>query len=150
MADFPRHDNARYSLNPAQVACQVLDGEAIVIHFERGHYYSGTGSAALLLDLLSESSSAAELGSALVRRFELEPEHAARVVVPFLEQLWAEQLIVPISTPAAERSASAADITPTTTSFEEPRLVKYTDLEDLLLLDPIHEVMLSAWPAGGG
>jgi hypothetical protein len=148
MTDLPGLDDARYGLNAAKVACQVLDGEAIVIHFERGHYYSAAGSAVLLLGLLSEGSSVAELGSALVRRFELEPEHAARVVVTFLQQLWAEELLVPTSPDAAERPTNATDVAPKT-SFEEPRLVKYTDLEDLLILDPIHEVMLSAWPAGG-
>jgi hypothetical protein len=148
MTDLPGLDDARYGLNAAKVACQVLDGEAIVIHFERGHYYSAAGSGALLLGLLSEGSSVAELGSALVRRFELEPEQAACAVVTFLRQLWAEELLVTISAGAAERSASPTDLTPMT-SFEEPRLVKYTDLEDLLILDPVHEVMLSAWPAGG-
>lgn len=142
-------DDTRYSLNAAQVACQVLDGEAIVIHFERGHYYSGAGSAALLLELLSEGSSVAELGSALVGRFGLAPEHAARVIVAFLERLRAEELIVPTPATAATRSANTADVATTASSFEEPRLVKYTDLEDLLILDPIHEVMLSGWPAGG-
>ena len=147
MTDLPRIDD-RYALNPAKVACQVFDGEAIVIHFERGHYFSATGSAALLLALLSDGSSMAELRSLLVRRFGLEVEHAARVVATFWQQLAGEELLVATPGVTAEGSASAADPTPIATFFEEPLLVKHTELEDLLLLDPIHEVMLSAWPAG--
>ena len=30
--------------------------------------------------------------------------------------------------------------------FQEPALQKYTDMEDLLLLDPIHEVDDTGWP----
>ena len=30
--------------------------------------------------------------------------------------------------------------------FEEPKLEKYSDMEDLLLLDPIHDVEDEGWP----
>jgi hypothetical protein len=32
-------------------------------------------------------------------------------------------------------------------SFTHPQLQKYTDMQELLLLDPIHEVEESGWPA---
>ena len=32
-------------------------------------------------------------------------------------------------------------------SFEAPILHKYTDMQDLLLLDPIHEVDEAGWPS---
>ena len=30
--------------------------------------------------------------------------------------------------------------------FEAPRLEKYTDMQDLVLLDPVHEVDEQGWP----
>lgn len=146
MTELPGLDE-RYTVNAAKVACQVFDGEAIVIHFERGHYFSAVGSGATLLALLCGGSSMAELRAELVRRFALEPEHAARSVAQFWEQLSAAEVIVPTSVQQAEPSASMAEVA-SASPFQEPQLVEYTDLEDLLVLDPIHEVMLSAWPAG--
>jgi len=31
-------------------------------------------------------------------------------------------------------------------AFEKPKLQKFTDMQDLLLLDPIHEVDEAGWP----
>lgn len=135
-----------YALDARRVACQVFDGEAIVIHFERGHYFSATGSAALLLALLQDGCSAARLADELARSFDLDAERASAGVQAFLEQLTAENLVVTALEAPAVAPHSAPGSVPSTTAYEEPRLVKYTDLEDLLVLDPIHEVMLSGWP----
>ena len=35
-------------------------------------------------------------------------------------------------------------------NFERPKLGKYTDMQDLLLADPIHEVDEQGWPVQPG
>lgn len=143
-------DLRRYAVNTPQVACQAFEGEALVIHFERGHYFSAVGSAGMLLALVERGSSVGELRAALVRSCALDAEQAAQVVTRFIDELLKEELVVALSDVATCRPApTAGDVLAPRGAFEEPRLVKYTDLEDLLVLDPIHEVMLSAWPAAG-
>jgi hypothetical protein len=53
---------------------------------------------------------------------------------------------------ATENSASASVSPPDAASngsktFEPPLLEKYTDMQDLVLLDPVHEVDSTGWPA---
>lgn len=74
------------------------------------------------------------------------------VVTQFLEQLKEEDLIVPDQSQKSEISEETFAIFETDEiktgklSFEVPVLHKYTDMEDLLLLDPIHEVDDEGWP----
>ncbi len=54
--------------------------------------------------------------------------------------------------PADVVGAVAADASgesyspPAKTAFVTPELTRYTDIEDMLILDPIHEVDASGWP----
>ena len=93
----------------------------------------------------------------LSRRFELEPEPAALAVREFLAQLLDEALVVENANASSDTFAAADSLTadaaaPTRAGarapFEAPRLVKYSDLQDLLVLDPIHDVVLAGWPSG--
>jgi hypothetical protein len=70
-------------------------------------------------------------------------------VEAFIETLRRESLIVPLegepakSAAVPEQEASVSEKRP---DFIPPKLRKYTDMQDLLLLDPIHEVDEQGWP----
>jgi hypothetical protein len=136
----------RFGLNAPAVACQVVDGEAIVIDFGRGHYFSAAHAGARILAVLADRpANATELASELAGCAGLEHSSAIGAARRFLRQLLDEGLVVALDesvdgdeAPEPQRSAP---------SVEEPQLVKYTDLQDLLVLDPIHEVMATGWPA---
>ena len=138
------------SLNAPAVACQVFDGEGILIHFDRGHYFSVKGAGASMIELLQERpASAGEIGSMLALRFGLDPDYAREVAGRFLGELLAENLVVPAATEGMRPKVpneGPPSSSPGAERFEEPSLVKYTDLEDLLVLDPIHDVMVTGWP----
>jgi len=143
-------DDRCFALNAPKVACQILDGEALLIHFERGHYYSAAGSAAFLLQLLEHGLDERDLSAALAERFDLETDRARRVVSSFVEQLLEDELFVVTAKPVPDESAASSglQVAPgkSADAFEEPQLSKYTDLEDLLVLDPVHDVMMTGWP----
>jgi hypothetical protein len=66
-----------------------------------------------------------------------------------LDELQREELIVPDTAAkpydgnGLHAANGAAHDKPV---FEQPRLHKYSDMEDLLLLDPIHDVDETGWP----
>jgi len=141
----------KFHFDEPAVACQIMDGEAIVIHFDRGDYFSVKGSGAFLLGLLERGRGSSELASALSQRFGVELESASRVVSSFLAQLLEEGLVVEsagdASTAASFSASPGSEVeTARELEFEPPLLVKYTDLQDLLVLDPIHDVILTGWP----
>lgn len=144
-------DDRYLIVNAPKVACQTFDGEVLLIHFERGHYYNAAGCAAWLIELIERGLSESEIGSALEREYGLESDRARQVTSRFLEQLLGEELFTVASEPRADERVAPSSVrlatTATTKAFEEPSLSKYTDLEDLLVLDPVHDVMMTGWPS---
>jgi hypothetical protein len=140
----------RLALNTPAVACQIIDGGAIVIHFDRGNYYSVEGSGVVVLELVSGGAHQDEIGAALAERFDIDIDRATSSGRRFLEELLAEDLVVTSHAPPQAPAPSPPASTPSRRPFEEPRLVKYSDLQDLLVLDPIHDIILKGWPAKAG
>ena len=59
-----------------------------------------------------------------------------------------ENLIVAVTDEAITPAGVIADLFKgnTDATFEAPKLSKYTDMEQLLLLDPVHDVDETGWP----
>lgn len=63
----------------------------------------------------------------------------------FLAELYAENLIVPLPQAPSLQGTPATPVQKL--AFQTPVIEKFTDMADLLLLDPIHEVDETAgWP----
>jgi hypothetical protein len=132
--------------NTPQVVSETIGGEVIVIHFERGTYYSLRDTGAEIWGLLDQGHDEAEVVAALAARYpsaaQAEISSEVRRLIGELEE---EGLIA--EAPSATSVAPAPE--PATAPFSRPLLEKFTDLEDLLVLDPIHEVEPEGWPATG-
>lgn len=70
-----------------------IDGEVVMMSLERGNCYGLDNSAAHIWKLLAAPISVAKLCEALIREYEVEPEHCQAEVLAFLEQLREENLI---------------------------------------------------------
>jgi hypothetical protein len=69
-------------------------------------------------------------------------------VSALLDELLQERLVVLGDDAEAGRGAVGAGATSAVSrSFTPPVLSRYTDMQDLLLLDPIHDVDETGWPA---
>jgi hypothetical protein len=95
--------------------------------------------------LLSQEATAAELGGVLSRKYAAMPQEIEAALVPFLEQLHQEQLIVPVAARKLRDPLQMADGA-SGLPFTAPALLAFRDLEGLLLLDPVHEVGDEGWP----
>jgi hypothetical protein len=137
---------SRFRLNEPTVVHEVIDGEGIIINLETGVYYSLNKSAAAVWERLAGGAGTAELVASLTEHYDASPEAIADDVDSLLDQLQQEQLIVPDVTatpaaPALEATAASAK-----KSYEPCRLQKFTDMTELLLLDPVHDVDEPGWP----
>jgi hypothetical protein len=131
----------RYRVNVPAVASQTMAGEAILIHFDSGRYYSAEGAGADVIALIERGRTIGEVVDALAAATGEGRQAVEAAVAPFVGELCAEGLLVPAE--AGEISSAAPALG---TRFAAPRLVTYTDLEDLLRLDPIHDVDDAGWP----
>ncbi len=136
-----------YRVREPQVTSSIVDGEAVIINLDTGNYYSTAGIGAEIWSRISRCELVDEIIEDLKSRFGSSEKHGqiSRTVRHFVGVLESENLIQPIGkapdgAPGREPHRSEA------TSFEEPVLYRYDDMNELLLLDPIHDVDESGWP----
>jgi hypothetical protein len=143
-----------YRINMPRVAHELIDGEVIAIDFETGNYYSLNETGGFLWSLLVQGASIEQLIEAVVQNFSNSRAEVEPTIRAYVAQLEAEELVVADSsdqsTPASVDTQSIAvqsvNQTHETAPFIPPTLEVYTDMQGLLLLDPIHEVDEQGWP----
>ena len=133
---------------PEEVVHETVDGEVILIALQTGAYYSLEGSAAEIWDALVDGRSPADVVADLERRYAGGSEGIRSAVIELLERLVDERLVVADGDPGAALRAtgpSAGDAA-AGVPFPPPVFHKFTDMQDFLLVDPIHEVGEAGWP----
>lgn len=135
-----------FQVNRPQVICQTIEGEVVVINLKSGTYYSLTGTAAAIWDALERGAAASQITDALASHFTDCDAGLKGIVDGFLNELRGESLIVPAENigPVASGALNGAPVK--REKFVRPALKKFTDMQELLLLDPIHEVDATGWP----
>jgi hypothetical protein len=137
----------RFRMASAEVVHDVIDDQVIVVRLDSGMYYSLEGVAALVWTGLARGATLAGVRDALGERYPGTDLDSALGV--FVAELEAEGLLA-----ADDAAASGARENPAVVvsrarlpaAFEAPHLEKYTDMQDLLLIDPIHETDERGWP----
>lgn len=131
-----------WAINRASVSSDLLEGEVVAIHLGTGVYYSLRGSAATIWQALAAPAEVSTLVAAVTRAHEIDTTRAAEDVAGFLEQLRREELVVAGFAAAGAPSLQTSARQP----YAPPVLERFADLQDLLLLDPIHDVGVQGWP----
>ncbi len=126
--------NRRLRVNTGEVTAKILDGEAIIINLTDGVYYSLEGTGAVLWAMAATGRDAQEIAGELGARFDVLPDGALADVERVLEELVTEGLLVPgdgDGTPGP-----APEDLPSGGAYVSPKLEKYTDMSEMLALDP--------------
>lgn len=139
------NEGAFFQVANPDIVSDTIDDAIVIVNLGSGDHFTLDGVAREIWELLASGRSRAEIIAVLTHRYEGRPEQILEGVDSLIMRLTEEGLIV-----AAEEGKppeSFGTIEPTEKKlFESPVLVKYTDMEDLLNLDPIHEVDDSGWP----
>lgn len=142
----------RFCVNTPTVVSEEIDGEVVILHLGSGNYYNTEKMGSLLWGWVESGRSVGEMIERLAEQSrEDDPAFIASSVNAFFAELEEHELIVPSDASAsadneADESAAATD-GPAAMPFEAPVLNCYSDMKDLLLLDPIHQVdERTGWP----
>ncbi len=141
----------RFRTNTPEVIHETIDGEAVIVNLDTGNYYSLLKSGADMWSLITGGATVDETTESMAKLFEGDAAKIRDAVSLLVDSLRQENLIVPDEvereavTPeqCVEAETAPANGKPV---FEAPGLQKYGDMQDLLLLDPIHEIDQSGWP----
>ncbi len=144
------NNTTKYRINSSGVIYEMIDGEVIIVNLDKGHYYSLSTTGALIWDCLVQGLDTQETIKLISGQYEEADTNLREAVFRFLAELENEEIIVPDQTGEKANTAPSAVPSPkeevTKRKFEAPVIEKYTDMEELLLLDPIHEVDETGWP----
>lgn len=134
----------RYRVNSPQVINETIDGEAIMINLATGAYYSLDRVGGDVWTILEQGAAPDDVVTALQAKYDGSTDEMSTGVRTLLDQLAAEELIVEADDAggAVPSLEAEGDKVP----FSPPRLDKFTDMQDLILLDPVHEVDSRGWP----
>ncbi len=145
--------SARYALASTEIVSDVIDGETVLVDLASGSYFTANATGGAIWSLAVAGLSRDEIVARVGAAFEGSGDAVRSGCDAFLERLCAERLLIPHAAAVPSTGAVAGGGPPTpvaATPFLEPVLTKYTDMEDLLSLDPIHEVDELGWPHAKG
>lgn len=131
-----------YQPNTPKVIFEAFDDEVLVIDFDSGRYFSMCGSAFDIWKMIVAGCDAATMCERLAVHHGASLPAVQAAVHDHLGRLAAEGLIV---AGQGEAANGACDIV-TSGEFAAPVMEQFTDMQELLLLDPIHEVDQAGWP----
>jgi hypothetical protein len=125
---------------------EIIDNEVIIIEFDSGNYYSLQHTGTDVWRLIERGAGPADIAAQLGGLYNGPPAVIAEAVDRLLGELREENLIVPDEAPVSSDAPFESPPPANRPAFEPPALQKYTDMQELLILDPIHEVDEAGWP----
>lgn len=138
-----------YEIANANISSEIMDGEAIIINMETGTYYSLDGAGVPIWAQLQKGVNLEDLSSVLCDKYAGESPAIEQGLKSFVEELLQEELIKASEQPEGERKIltdAEAFFPQDKPPFTQPQLNKYSDMQGLLLIDPIHDVSEGGWP----
>jgi hypothetical protein len=123
-----------YYLNPTGLSYEDFGGEMVAVNFDTGKYYGLTGSALTIWQLLLRPRSIGELVDEMKRIYSAGEHDIAEMTGKFVTILENEDLLVHIDVP--ELTVTETEDRP---AFVAPGLEVHSDLQELIMLDPVHD-----------
>ena len=141
----------RFKINKPGVVYEKFDNELVLINLDSGNYYSFEKIGADIWGFIQSGASETEIIEEISQRYAESLSTIEDAVKNFLSELKEEGLIVPYETQEAESTKSLHNKNSIGSEtekliFESPVLSKFTNMQDFLLVDPIHEIDFTDWP----
>ena len=141
----------RYKINIPKIIHETIDDEVLIIEFDSGNYYSLREIGAIIWEGIVKGANANEINAAISEHYDISLDEIKSSVAQLISELEFENIITPLPPEEKVKDFDSLDLffpqKEVSNSFYYPKLEKYTDMQELLLLDPIHDVDELGWPA---
>jgi hypothetical protein len=137
-----------FRINSPQVVHETIDGETVIIDMETGNYYSLQHIGADIWNLIDQGAQLQQILEGIQQQYTGNTDDIIQGVNQLLDQLQEENLILLETDDLEEpQTVEISGLKSGKREFIMPVLERFTDIQDLLLLDPIHEVdEAEGWP----
>ena len=136
-----------FKIASPEIASERLDGEVILVSLESGKYFNFNGTASDVFWMI-ERGVPREKWEELLSRYFNNSDSMTHDINVLVSKLLTSRIIT---------QSSADPITLTSNEYElpndykrdkwiSPELTEFSDLKDLILVDPVHDTSLEGWP----
>ena len=140
----------RLKLNQPHIVHETIDGETILLDLRTGIYYSMDGSGCAIWNYLEKTGDREAIINILSEANTGQANSIKKTVSDFFDKLTDDEVLVENSDMDQEADPDTESLKQqliqVATSFIPPVINKYADMQDLLQLDPIHDVDEAGWP----
>ena len=136
--------SSSFALKSDQIIHESVGSEVIIVNLSNGHYYSLESLGGEIWSLLMVGQGFSDILSIIESSFSRDRETLEKDLSQFITSLMAEDILIegekiPGSANSNRRKIELPE-------YEKPQFEVFTDIEDLLLLDPVHDVDETGWP----
>ena len=132
-----------YRINSPSVINDTIGNESVIINLTDGYYYSLDDVGSVIWEAVSLGYSVDDIVLYIKNQYHGDAAEIETSVHELITELEKEQLIVPEN---HDNDHAVLESGQESRTFTRPVLNKFGDMQDLLLLDPIHEVDEKGWP----
>ncbi len=134
-----------YEVAGEGVLWEAFEDEVVVINLDNGCYYALDAVGGSVFDLLVGGQPTEAVVDRLALSYEGEPDAMRAEVEGFTGRLVEAGVLR--ARDGGAPAPVAADAPPAAKEpFRAPQIRAYTDMQDLLMIDPIHDVDETGWP----
>ncbi len=136
-----------FRINSAAIAHETIDGEVVMVNLKNGSYYSMDKVGAVIWNYIDKGISQRRITELIKNQYLGENPEIENSITELFAELQKEELIIlSDSVNIPDKDLSLDSLETEKKHFEKPVLQKFTDMQDLLLLDPIHDIDEMGWP----
>lgn len=139
----------RYTYDSENLVYEVLDNEVVLVNLESGFYYILEGTASEIWQAVTSGADIAGTVKELLASYSGDAAQVQEAVTTFVDDLLQEGLLMPSSAEVNGQPAAPAQPAMGMVKkrpFQNPSMLKYTDMEYLIQMDPIWEYDEAGWP----
>ena len=131
-----------YKISDAQVAHEIVGGEAVIINLESGICYGLQGCGSDIWELIGTGTLLEHIIDDICHSYHGDRQEIEQGVKQLIAQLQAEGLIqsTTLDNTSDVDNDTAGEAHAEKAPFEMPDLELFSDIQDLLLPDPIHNI----------
>lgn len=137
----------QFRVASANVIRETFEDESVIVNLDTGAYYSLQGTAAAIWTLVEQGHSETALRRAIATQYAGDATSIEAACSEFLDRLLEERLIALATSSQSAEPVPALNPAGGRPEFTTPSIAKFSDMQELLLLDPIHETDETGWPA---
>ena len=137
-----------FKVRNARIVREIIDGEAIIMDLKSGIYFSAQGVGAIIWDGIMRGFDKNQITHRICQAYLVEPGDLAPGLEDFIAAAVANILVEELPGIAAATEDWSIALPGARLPYVPPVLQSYGDMQDLALLDPIHDVREEeGWPS---